>query len=144
MNYQERLLELRNSLSDAADHSHTVLPQALQYAQQKQLIAIEQAQQEITQLIRALQRLQQAVGNHPRYHYDNELYLMNNIQQLRQENELLRIKIDKLLATVAKLEREKQSLYEHISDLECSIGQLNYQLNMYRPIVKPVIIAQYR
>jgi hypothetical protein len=143
MNYREKLLELRSSLNDAT--SSIALPQALENAQQKQLIAIEQAQQELFQFIKVLQHLQQVVGNHPRYHYDNELYLMNNIRQLRQENELLRVKIDGLLATVSKLEREKQSLYEHISNLECSIEHLHYQLNtVYRPIVRPVVITQYR
>lgn len=79
-------------------------------------------------LISALQKLQHAIGTHPRYAQDNQLYISDYTRMLMKENQSLKDIVNRLSETIVYLEGEKRSLYTQISNLEESIRALQWQV----------------
>ncbi len=138
---KERLEMSRLLLSASALNT----PQALRIAGEHQIAQLQLSEQELLKLIQILQHLQSAVGNHPRYGHDNQLYMVDHTRKLIAENEQLKGKISSLHRSIDNLEYEKRSLYAQISGLKDSIRSLEWQVAMNnRPAQPQVIIAQSR
>lgn len=145
--YLQEITNQRNELAHILSCTQiTQIPLELYAAYEQEIEQLQKTEQELTTLIITLQKLQHAVGTHPRYAHDNELYLADYTRQLMQENQNLNDKISSLKKVIDNLEEEKKSLYKQISNLRDSIRSLEWQISLAnnRSQQPQVIITQQR